>query len=168
MRHRDINLGLDRLFFVISELDLKVQLNELFGILWSTLHRLSGHRHAATALSAIPGRTASTSLYRSRRRVEYTRSLLGEASQALEGRLLLVFLLLGEDQIADIGSFENVGGVHFEVRAEKGTSVVRNLEVIDLRRLFVEVVHHKCIVDDLHPDQRLWRENDLPLESVDK
>lgn len=107
MRHGDIDLGLDRLFLVICELDLEVQLNELFGILWPTLHRLSGHCHAAAAMSAIPGRSARSSLYRSRRRMEYTRGLLGEASQALEGRLLLVFLLLGEDQVADIGSFED-------------------------------------------------------------
>ena len=93
LRHWDVNLGRYWLIFISCELDLEVELDELFRILWATLHRLCRHH----ALRPIMGLIVCYGLVWSRVRMENGCRLLGQAAQTLECRLLFVFLLLWED-----------------------------------------------------------------------
>ena len=82
--------------------------------------------------TAVVRGAAGRGLDRAGCRVEDAGGLLGEAAEAHECRLLLVLLLLGEDQVADVRALEHERGVDLEVGAEERAGVVRYLEIVNL------------------------------------
>ena len=80
LRHWDVNLGLNGFLLITRILYCKVELDEFFAVLRAALHWL---RRQILIFRLIDMENAS--------------GLLSEAAEALERRLLFIFLLLRED-----------------------------------------------------------------------